>query len=149
LSPRKFGMMARRDAPKPKPTRSPSAYDLTVGRNVRIWRMAKGISQGQLAARVGLSFQQMQKCESGNNRITPGWLTHVAAVLGIPVFYLFFATDGKDADAVASLELIADRRSFRLANAFAGIKRNRLRMQIVDMVEKIAASALRPKRRGT
>jgi transcriptional regulator with XRE-family HTH domain len=142
LTPRNLGPAARRGASK-TPARSPSAFDLTVGRNVRIWRMARGLSQGQLAARVGISLQQMQKYESGDNRITPGRISGVARVLGIPVFYLFFGTDGKDAEESSLLELIADHRSFRLASAFAGIKRSQLRMRIVNMVEKIAAVAPR------
>jgi len=46
------------------------------------------------------------------------------------------------------LALVSDRRSFRLAHAFAAIKDNACRMSLVNLVEKIAASVPRSKRRG-
>src|ERR1700724_2137080 len=51
------------------PAKRPSPIDAPVGRNVRIWRMARGLSQAQLANRLGITFQQLQKYEVGANRI--------------------------------------------------------------------------------
>ena len=125
--------------PTKKSAKRPSAIDVTVGRNVRIWRMARGLSQAQLANRLGVTFQQVQKYEVGANRIGTGRLVKLAAILGVPVAALFAGTTGGD-PSQSLLALVADRRSFRLARAFAKITDNTCRLSLVNLVEKIAAS---------
>jgi transcriptional regulator with XRE-family HTH domain len=73
--------------------KSPNFIDVAVGRNVRVWRMAKGLSQTQLASRLGVTFQQIQKYEVGADRIGTGRLVRVAAILGIPIAALFDGTE--------------------------------------------------------
>jgi transcriptional regulator with XRE-family HTH domain len=132
-------------AKKPPPKR-PSVVDVAVGGNVRIWRMAKGLSQAQLANRLGVTFQQVQKYEVGANRIGTGRLVKIAAILGVPISALFQGTDAAG-PSQSLLALLSDRRSFRLAHAFAAIKDNTCRVSLVNLVEKIAASVPRSKRR--
>jgi transcriptional regulator with XRE-family HTH domain len=123
----------------------PTPIDIAVGRNVRIWRMAKGMSQAQLASRLGVTFQQLQKYEVGANRIGTGRLVKLAAILHVPISALFEGTNASDPSR-ALLALVADRRSFRLAHAFAAIKDSAFRLSLVNMVEKIAATVPQPKR---
>jgi transcriptional regulator with XRE-family HTH domain len=132
--------------PAKKSPKRPSAVDVTVGRNVRVWRMAKGLSQAQLAIRLGVTFQQVQKYETGGNRIPTGRLVKLAAILGVPIAALFEGTDAAEPSR-SLLALVSDRRSFRLARAFAAVKDNRCRLSLVNMVEKIAASVPQSKRR--
>jgi transcriptional regulator with XRE-family HTH domain len=127
-----------RRMPAKRPPKKPSSIDVAVGRNVRIWRMARGLSQAQLASRLGVTFQQLQKYEVGTNRIGTGRLMRIASVLGIPIATLF---EGADTDPSRSLlALVADARAFRLAHAFATIDDSTLRLSLVYMVEKIAAA---------
>jgi transcriptional regulator with XRE-family HTH domain len=133
--------MAKRPPPK-----RPSAVDVAVGGNVRIWRMTKGLSQAQLANRLGVTFQQVQKYEIGANRIGTGRLVKVAAILGVPISALFEGTTGADPSR-SVLALISDKRAFRLAHAFAAIKDNTCRVSLANLVEKIAASVPQSKRR--
>jgi len=48
----------------------PSPMDIHVGMRLRLRRTLHGLTQQQLAARAGLTFQQVQKYESGANRIS-------------------------------------------------------------------------------
>jgi transcriptional regulator with XRE-family HTH domain len=131
--------------PAKKLPKKPTSIDIAVGRNVRIWRMARGMSQAQLASRLGVTFQQLQKYEVGANRIGTGRLVKAAAVLGIPIATLF---DGADTDPSRSLlGLVADARAFRLAQAFAAIQNSTLRLSLVYLVEKVAAAVPQPPRR--
>src|SRR5262249_14798166 len=131
--------------PAKKLPKKPSSIDVAVGRNVRIWRMARGMSQAQLASRLGVTFQQLQKYEVGANRIGTGRLVKVASVLSIPIASLF---DGADTDPSRSLlALVADARAFRLAHAFAAIHNSTLRLSLVYLVEKIAAAVPQAPRR--
>jgi transcriptional regulator with XRE-family HTH domain len=132
--------------PRKREPRKPNAVDIAVGRNVRIWRMAKGLSQAQLAKRLGVTFQQVQKYETGGNRIGTGRLVKVAVILGVPISTLFEGTNAAD-PSQSLLALVSDKRSFRLAHAFATIKHNEFRLSLVELVEKIAASEAAKRRR--
>jgi transcriptional regulator with XRE-family HTH domain len=132
--------------PVRRPARSPSVLDVAVGRNVRIWRMAKGMSQARLASGLGVTLQQVQKYESGANRIGAGRLVKLAAVLGVPISALLIGTDAAESSR-SLLALISDARSFRLAHAFAAIKDRTLRLSLVNVLEKIAAAVPQPKGR--
>jgi transcriptional regulator with XRE-family HTH domain len=132
-------------ARKPPPKR-PSAVDIAVGGNVRIWRMAKGLSQAALAKRLGVTFQQVQKYETGGNRITTGRLVRIAGILGVPLSALLQGADAKEpSDSLTAL--ISDARSFRLAQAFAAITHSAFRLSLVELVEKIAAAEAAKRRR--
>jgi transcriptional regulator with XRE-family HTH domain len=132
--------------PRKQLPRRPNSIDVVVGGNVRIWRMAKGLSQHQLASRLGITFQQVQKYEVGANRIGTGRLVKISAILGVPVAALFQGTDRGDPTA-ALLSLISDSRSFRLAHAFTAIKNSTLRLALVGLAEKIAEIPQSKKRR--
>jgi len=132
--------------PAEKRPKRPSPVDIAVGRNVRIWRMARGRSQAQLAGRLGVTFQQLQKYEVGANRIGTGRLVKVAAVLRVPITALFEGTDAADPTR-SLLALVSDTRLFRLAHAFTAIKDSRARLSLVNLVEQIAATVPQPKRR--
>lgn len=132
--------------PAKRSPRSPGTVDVAVGRNVRSWRMARGMSQTQLGNRLGVSFQQVQKYEAGGNRISTGRLVKAAATLGVPISALFEGT-GRADPSQSLLALVSDSRSFRLAHAFAAIKHSAERLSLVSLVESIAAAAPQPKRR--
>jgi transcriptional regulator with XRE-family HTH domain len=123
--------------------RRPSLVDAAVGRNVRFWRLSRGLSQARLANRLGITFQQVQKYETGGNRIGTGRLVKIAAILRVPISTLFQGAD----DDEALLALISDSRSFRLAHAFAAIKHNRFRVSLVELVESVAAAQAAKRRR--
>src|SRR3984885_4568300 len=59
--------------------------DKVIGRNIRIHRLAKKMSQTELGNHLGVSFQQVQKYENGTNRVGSGRLYQIAAILGLHV----------------------------------------------------------------
>jgi transcriptional regulator with XRE-family HTH domain len=63
--------------------------DVIVGRNVRERRVAAGLSQEDLGAALGVSFQQIQKYEKGTNRISASRLVAIASVMRVPIATLF------------------------------------------------------------
>ena len=65
------------------PAKKPKPVDVVVGHNVRFQRLAAGLSQEALGAKIGVTFQQVQKYEKGTNRIGASRLTQIAEVLGI------------------------------------------------------------------
>jgi transcriptional regulator with XRE-family HTH domain len=137
--------------PAKKSPKRRTPMDVAVGINVRTWRLAMGLSQEQLARRLGVTFQQVQKYEAGANRVGTGRLVKVAGILGIPIAVLFDGAEGAG-HSRSLLVLIADKRAFRLARAFASIPQdtpeNRTaRETIVKLVEQIAKTVPQPQRR--
>ncbi len=132
--------------PRKRSAKTPSPIDVAVGRNVRIRRISRGLSQAQLADRLGITFQQVQKYETGANRIGTGRLVRIASILSVPISALFEgATEAEPAQSL--LTLVSDSRSFRLAHAFAAIKHNAFRLSLVALVERIAAAQEAKRRR--
>lgn len=80
---------------KRKPSRGPReiAMDAAVGARLRSARQLAGMSQTDLALRVGVSFQQVQKYEKGMNRIGASRLQQFAEILNVSVSFFFQGED--------------------------------------------------------
>ncbi|MEM6389336.1 MAG: helix-turn-helix transcriptional regulator [Pseudomonadota bacterium] len=81
------------------------------------------MSQQQLAEKVGIKFQQIQKYETGMNRISASRLWEIAAALRVDVQYFF---DGMDAETSGGAtawpeELMADREALDLVRTYYAI----------------------------
>ena len=122
------------------PRKEPTPIDKLVGRNIRIHRMKKNMSQEKLGDSLGLTFQQVQKYEKGTNRVGAGRLHQIAGILGIPVTALFEGSDVQPDSGGSMLDLLAEPYSLRLIQAMAKIADNELRRTVVELVEQIAAS---------
>lgn len=70
-------------------SRSPTDVDRLVGANVRRLRVERSQTLADLAAELGISHQQLQKYETGANRLSAGMLCNVAEVLGVSIESLF------------------------------------------------------------
>jgi len=68
--------------------------DLYVGKRLRQRRRVLGLTQQKLADEVSIRFQQIQKYESGANRISASRLWSLAKALDVPVAYFFEGLDG-------------------------------------------------------
>ncbi|WP_341808245.1 helix-turn-helix transcriptional regulator [Wolbachia endosymbiont (group E) of Neria commutata] len=60
-----------------------------IGRKIKEFRLVRGLTQGDLGNKVGVSFQQIQKYESGKNSISAQMLQAIAEVLSVDVVALF------------------------------------------------------------
>jgi transcriptional regulator with XRE-family HTH domain len=63
--------------------------DLHIGRRLRARRRLLGLSQPQLAEAVGVKFQQIQKYESGEDRVSASRLWRLCAALNAPADYFY------------------------------------------------------------
>lgn len=78
----------------------PHPTDIAVGKNLRRIRSAKGYTQVDIAKVLGVSFQQVQKYETGFNRISASKLWDVAVFLQVPVQKFFAGIDGDPDDSM-------------------------------------------------
>jgi transcriptional regulator with XRE-family HTH domain len=121
--------------------KKPDPVDMLVGRNIKLHRLAKSMSQEELAHKLGLTFQQLQKYERGINRVGGGRLFRIASILGIEISAFFEGADRPEptpANTFSPLNLIADPQSFRLVQGFSRITDPEMRRTLVSLVEKIA-----------
>lgn len=63
--------------------------DIHVGARLKLRRMLLGISLESLGAAVGITFQQLQKYERGDNRVSASKLYLLAGALDVPVAFFF------------------------------------------------------------
>jgi transcriptional regulator with XRE-family HTH domain len=119
--------------------KGPDSVDRIVGRNIRIYRLQKGLTQTELADQLDLTFQQVQKYEKGTNRVGSGRLLKIAIFLGVPVTALFKGSDEMaDTDKQSIFDQLAKPHANRLLQAFARIDDDGLRRSVVQLVEEIA-----------
>src|SRR5215510_3170237 len=120
-------------------SKEPDSIDRIVGRNIRICRLQKGLTQAELAEALGLTCQQVQKYEKGFNRVGSGRLLRIATFLDVPVTALFKGGDETaDTDKQSIFDQLARPHASRLLQAFARIDHDGLRLSVVHLVEQIA-----------
>jgi transcriptional regulator with XRE-family HTH domain len=120
-------------------SKEPDSIDRIVGRNIRIHRLQKGLTQTELADALGLTFQQVQKYEKGTNRVGSGRLLRIATFLDVPVTALFKGSDEMaDTNEQSIFDQLTSPHASRLLQAFARIDHDGLRRSVVQLVEEIA-----------
>ncbi|HEU0083676.1 MAG TPA: helix-turn-helix transcriptional regulator [Bradyrhizobium sp.] len=124
------------------PATSPNPVDVHVGERVRMWRTARKISRVTLGDALGLSDQQIQKYETGANRIGASRLQQICAVLEIPVSFLFESTPGPSPRESAMPQDIADfmksPEGVRFVAAFSRITDGNTRRGITRLAGRTA-----------
>ncbi|MGI3779050.1 MAG: helix-turn-helix domain-containing protein [Janthinobacterium lividum] len=76
-----------------------TGVDVHVGGRIHLRRAILGMTQAALADLLGVSFQQVQKYESGMNRVSASRLYDISKALKTPISF-FFSDIGDDLDAV-------------------------------------------------
>ena len=118
--------------------KSATAMDALIGQRIQIFRKAKGMSQGELGACLGVTFQQVQKYESGANRVGSGRLVEIARALEVPILKFF----GEKAKATNGTKTVTDHLTepyaVEMLQAFANIKNLDVRRKILKLTSAIA-----------
>jgi transcriptional regulator with XRE-family HTH domain len=114
--------------------------DKLVGTNIRVHRLAAGLSQEALGARLGVTFQQIQKYEKGVNRVGSGRLHKIAEIFEVPVGSFYSgAVKQKDTNASSPFDLLADALTMQMACEFGKLTDNKMRRAILAVVEAMVA----------
>jgi len=106
--------------------------DVDVGKRVGHRRWMVGMTQQQLASMVGIKFQQIQKYETGMNRISASRLWDIADALGVPVAFFFEGIDEKidmaaDSQSNVPGDILADKEALELVRSYYAIPENQRR----------------------
>jgi transcriptional regulator with XRE-family HTH domain len=118
----------------------PDPIDVQVGVTIRQFRKTRGISQSELGAALGITFQQIQKYERGTNRISASMLVRAAMVLDVQPSELLPRTDAKPltegAQAVAFV-----RGAQEVAETYAAIRSPTQRKALLALIRAMGAAA--------
>ena len=105
--------------------------DVHVGKRIRHRRWLTGMTQQQLAEQVGIKFQQIQKYETGANRVSASRLWDISDSLTVPVSFFFEGLEGADktnADkSSVPADLMGDKEALDLVRSYYAIPENQRR----------------------
>ena len=99
--------------------------DVHVGQRVRQRRWMVGMTQQQLGNKVGIKFQQIQKYETGMNRVSASRLWDISEALDVSVSFFFDGLSENDAqkggEANANSDLMAEKEAMDLVRSYYAI----------------------------
>ena len=125
---------------RPSVKRRATADDVAIGQKLRALRLDRGLSQGDLADGIGLTFQQVQKYEKGVNRVSAGRLQRIADLLDTPVMFFYGgmgARPKKKDQRNSNLALVQTKGAMRLLRAYAEIGSRPTKYALVVLAESL------------
>ncbi len=117
--------------------------DVHVGKRIRHRRWTAGMTQQQLAERVGIKFQQIQKYETGANRVSASRLWDIAQSLEVDVSFFFdgLATAScPDETGDAPTDILMDKEALELVRSYYAIPENQ-RRQLFELARVLGRAA--------
>ena len=115
--------------------------DVHVGKRIRHRRWMVGMTQQQLADSVGIKFQQIQKYETGMNRISASRLWDISDALGVPISFFFEGLDQRNA-VVEEIDgdILADKEALMLVRSYYAIPEAQ-RRRLFDLAKVLSDAA--------
>lgn len=104
--------------------------DVHVGKRIRHRRWMVGVTQQQLAEKVGIKFQQIQKYETGMNRVSASRLWDISEALDVPVNFFFEGLESdvsQEAGKTLPGDIMADKEALELVRSYYAIPENQRR----------------------
>lgn len=118
--------------------------DVYVGKRIRHRRWMNGTTQQQLAEAVGIKFQQIQKYETGMNRVSASRLWDISNVLDVPIAYFFEgldeAEDGQAGKTTTTGDVLTDKEALDLLRSYYAIPENQ-RRRLFDLARVLSDAA--------
>ena len=118
--------------------------DEHVGKRLRQRRWLVGMTQQQLAEHVGIKFQQIQKYETGANRVSASRLWDIASTLDVSINFFFDGLQAEkgvkiQSDAMPS-DLMGDKEALDLVRSYYAIPENQ-RRRLFDLARVLSDGA--------
>ena len=116
------------------------AVDIHVGKRVRHRRWMLGMTQQQLGEAVGIKFQQIQKYETGMNRVSASRLWDVAEALGVTISFFFEGLNEAANTLPSGGDILADKEALDLVRSYYAIPEAQ-RRQLFDLARVLSDAA--------
>ncbi|OLL39381.1 helix-turn-helix domain-containing protein [Bartonella henselae] len=96
--------------------------DIFVGKKIRFQRKMLKMSQKTLADHLKVSSQQIQKYETGLNRVSAGRLKEIADILSVPIAFFYADLFTKQDTPTQHDEIASNREEYFLLKSFRELK---------------------------
>jgi transcriptional regulator with XRE-family HTH domain len=116
--------------------KQPHPDDVEIGARLRSLRVRRGLTLTQLGEAIDVTYQQIQKYETGANRISGSRMLQIAKTLDVSVSILF----GEDGEGATSPSVPLDAEASKVARDYARITDPVVRRQIAQFVTALADS---------
>jgi transcriptional regulator with XRE-family HTH domain len=107
--------------------------DRFIGTRIQELRLISGLSRNQVAAKIGITHQQLQKYEKGTNRLTAGRLYMIAKVFHKTVSYFYDQIPGENV-----VPTIHQRMCLEVSRNFMRIKSSANQRAINALIRTLA-----------
>ncbi len=114
--------------------------DIHVGKRIRHRRWMIGMTQQQLGDKVGIKFQQIQKYETGMNRVSASRLWDIADTLGVTISFFFEGLDENEAAATPATDMMAEKEALDLVRSYYAIPEAQ-RRRLFDLARVLSEAA--------
>ena len=117
-----------------------NAIDAAVGARIKNLRLRNRLSQTRLGEQIGVTFQQIQKYESGTNRVSAGRLAQLANFFVVPIAAFYSEVPARNAQSMRRSKIgasLADANADRLVKAFQALKNKPLKTAILRAAEEM------------
>ncbi|MEM7732043.1 MAG: helix-turn-helix transcriptional regulator [Pseudomonadota bacterium] len=120
----------------------PHPVDVHVGKRIRHRRWLAGMTQQNLAESVGIKFQQIQKYETGANRVSASRLWDIADALDVNVSFFFEGLD-QETNPVEEVagntpgDILGDKEALELIRSYYSIPENQ-RRRLFDLARVLS-----------
>ena len=115
--------------------------DVHVGKRIRHRRWLAGMTQQQLAKNVGIKFQQIQKYETGANRVSASRLWDISETLEVPVCFFFEGLEREQTEETTKKDLpsdlMGDKEALDLIRSYYSIPKNQ-RRRLFDLTRVLS-----------
>ncbi|MCF6316223.1 MAG: helix-turn-helix domain-containing protein [Marinosulfonomonas sp.] len=115
----------------------PHPVDIHVGKRIKEIRTVRGLTQSNVADYLGISFQQLQKYETGANRVSASRMFELSKLLDITPAFFFEGLEGQNYDTMPPM----DMETARIAAALSRIKNKKLKNRINTLISEIVRSS--------
>jgi len=114
--------------------------DIHVGKRIRHRRWMIGLTQQQLADKVGIKFQQIQKYETGMNRVSASRLWDISETLGVEISFFFEGLSEGATAAPAQADMMAEKEALDLVRSYYAIPEAQ-RRRLFDLARVLSEAA--------
>lgn len=115
--------------------------DIHVGKKIREARLVRGLTQSAVARELGLSFQQLQKYETGYNRVSASKMFELSQLLEVSPSFFFEGLGDEPARPETGL---MDEQTAKAVMALTSIKDEKVKNHLRSMIHEIASCNTAP-----
>ncbi len=122
--------------------KKPSAVDSAIGQQLKLRRQQLGLSQEKVAKSLGVSFQQIQKYESGTNRVSATRLNELSHLFGVDIQYFYAGVEQPQlvaAESSSDSSMVSPAQSAEILKLFFALQTQEKRRQALDFLRALVS----------